>query len=190
MKFDVADVIIPGLIALLGLRLWLQYRAPSAMRFAHWLTLAAGMVAVCGLRLWLYHAMAHDELSQLLHLYAREYRPARELVFSDYFDGAPLLLMGILNGLTGYRYRSLGGVVGTSALMAIAHTAVHPLYQALWGSPPFGVTWQNGSYAFTAATSFVPICFFSGPIWAELRKRVNLPVPPPFEDRQASIRPR
>jgi len=128
-----------------------------------------------------YYAMAHGQLPQLLHLYARSSRPPRQEVFSDYFDGAPILLMALLNGLIGYRYRSLGGVVATSGLLSIAHTSVHPLYQSLWGSPPFGVIWQNGSYAFTAATSFIPICFFSGPLWAGLRKRAHLPVPPPFE---------
>ncbi len=180
MELSAADVVIPALIAFFGLRLWLQYRVPGAMKFAHWVTLAASIIGVCGLRLWLYYAMAHGGLPELLHLYARSSRPPREEVFSDYFDGAPILLMAILNGLIGYRYRSLGGVVGTSALLAIVHTGVHPLYQALWGPPPFGITWQNGSYAFTAATSFVPICFFSGPLWAGLRKRAQLPVPPPF----------
>jgi hypothetical protein len=104
------------------------------------------------------------------------YQP-REMFANDYLPST--ILIGILNGLIGYRERSSHhGVILASALLAVVNVAVHSVYEALWGPSLFTALWQHEPYFFITFANFVLILILSDLIWSGCRKRANLPGSP------------
>lgn len=152
------------------------------MKFFQKATLVGSASGICALRLGLYYKLAHGGLLVLFYLYTMPGLNGRPYTkFPFFFDClAPSFAMAVFNGMVGFRERSSGSIAITSVWMAVMLTAVHPVYLALWGAPPFDKPWlleRQELYFFTAFPSCAYIFIISLAFWGFRRHLAGIPCP-------------